>query len=385
MSNILKSDTTKIYFRGLDSMRFIAISFVVLHHFFTFRNYYDTEHIIEFPIIGRIGYYGIQFFFAGSGFLITYLLLAEKTKYGNISLKKFYLRRILRIWPAYYSTIFIGLVIVLQIEFFNIPSITNNYLNADYSIANLLYFLFMPHFAGALYPTAPYVHQTYTIGMEEQFYFLWGMMFVLIFRRLKVVFWIFLLLLPSINALLQNYGQNGYLGNSLLVKGITTFFYFVCYFRIPTFALGSLWAYSYFQNAGWLKIFQIKWFQLLCFALFVLSVYFNFSIPIFGDEYMALLTLCVFSSVMHEKSIINLEVGWLKYLGKISYGIYLYHIFSIVLSIKLAMVLFSDISEPAAIIFLVITVMASSIFLGWLSYITVESYFLRIKKRLARV
>jgi peptidoglycan/LPS O-acetylase OafA/YrhL len=91
----------KINFAGLDGLRFISISFVVLHHLDTFLNYYQLGNF-DFPAIGRIGYYGIQFFFAGSGFLITYLLLAEYEQKGSISIRSFYIRRILRIWPGYY-------------------------------------------------------------------------------------------------------------------------------------------------------------------------------------------------------------------------------------------------------------------------------------------
>jgi peptidoglycan/LPS O-acetylase OafA/YrhL len=375
----------KIYFAGLDGLRFIAISFVVLHHFFSFRNYYDTK-IIEFPVIGLIGYYGIQFFFAGSGFLITYLLLAEKQRYGIISLKKFYLRRMLRIWPAYYFLIILSLLILLFMPFFNIPHVTNDYLSADYRKANILYFLFLPHVAGISFPTAPYIHQTYTIGMEEQFYFLWGMLFIFIYKRVRTLFWIFLLFIPLLNGLNQSFLLDSAFNHNFFGHVYISFTYFLYYFRFPTFALGALWAFAYFNGRKWTKIFESKWIQIACYTGIVISIFYDVSIPYYRDEYFAFLTLCILSCAMsHKKSIINFELKWLKYLGKISYGIYLYHIIAIVLSIKLALLLFPNLSSIRAIVFLLFTVMGISIFLGWISYITLESFFLNIKKKIERV
>lgn len=57
----------------------------------------------------RNGGHAVTFFFVLSGFLITYLLLKERERMGTIKVKKFYLKRVLRIWPLYFLLIFIGL------------------------------------------------------------------------------------------------------------------------------------------------------------------------------------------------------------------------------------------------------------------------------------
>ena len=54
----------------------------------------------------------MDFFFAISGFLITSLLLRERTAVGGISLRKFYARRTLRIFPLYYATLLAYIVLV---------------------------------------------------------------------------------------------------------------------------------------------------------------------------------------------------------------------------------------------------------------------------------
>ena len=59
-----------------------------------------------------LGQLGVSLFFVLSGFLITYLLLAEQDIYGSISVKKFYSRRILRIWPLYYLIVTLGLFVL---------------------------------------------------------------------------------------------------------------------------------------------------------------------------------------------------------------------------------------------------------------------------------
>src|SRR4051812_37529305 len=97
------------HFAGLDGLRFISITFVVLHHLFTFKTNFGFTRF-DYPILWLIGFYGIQFFFMGSGFLITYLLLLEKQETGSISLRHFFMRRMLRIWPGYYLLIVIALV-----------------------------------------------------------------------------------------------------------------------------------------------------------------------------------------------------------------------------------------------------------------------------------
>ena len=64
------------------------------------------------PVL-RLGEWGVHIFFAISGFLITTLLFRERERAGEISIRDFYIRRSLRIWPLYYATIAIYVVIML--------------------------------------------------------------------------------------------------------------------------------------------------------------------------------------------------------------------------------------------------------------------------------
>jgi peptidoglycan/LPS O-acetylase OafA/YrhL len=64
----------------------------------------------------RQGEWGVHIFFAISGFLITTLLLREQKRSGTISIRDFYIRRSLRIWPLYYATVAIYVVIMLTFQ-----------------------------------------------------------------------------------------------------------------------------------------------------------------------------------------------------------------------------------------------------------------------------
>jgi peptidoglycan/LPS O-acetylase OafA/YrhL len=90
------------HFGCLDGLRSISILAVIWHH----------GPGAGMSGLGSRGWLGVHLFFAISGFLITTLLLREKSRKGEIELKKFYVRRVLRIFPLYYSVLALYAVIV---------------------------------------------------------------------------------------------------------------------------------------------------------------------------------------------------------------------------------------------------------------------------------
>src|SRR5688572_27055191 len=106
-------DKQKIYFPNLNGLRFIAAFLVIIHHieqlksFSNIDNYWGTV-----PFIDIIGKLGVVLFFVLSGFLITYLLLAEERSFKRISIVKFYIRRMLRIWPLYFLIILLAFAVL---------------------------------------------------------------------------------------------------------------------------------------------------------------------------------------------------------------------------------------------------------------------------------
>ena len=134
------SSNKHIYFSGLNGLRFFAALAVIITHIELIKEQ------MEFPglhsknkIVFELGGLGVVFFFVLSGFLITYLLLKEKEQTGTINVKKFYLRRILRIWPLYFLIVALGFFVLPHFTFMELPFFSK--LNSHLSILNLVLFL----------------------------------------------------------------------------------------------------------------------------------------------------------------------------------------------------------------------------------------------------
>ena len=182
-----------VYLPGLNGLRAIAALLVVISHI-SIKEIGDfgLPYLIVLPMAG----YGVTLFFVISGFLITYLLLQEKELKQTIDIKKFYMRRILRIWPIYYL-----FLIICVIVFFILGK------SKDICIQDMWFYVF---FAANI----PFVFQQgililfhyWSIGVEEQFYLIWpwivkkskttlfktALSIFSILFLLKVVFWLVL-------------------------------------------------------------------------------------------------------------------------------------------------------------------------------------------------
>jgi peptidoglycan/LPS O-acetylase OafA/YrhL len=138
---------------GLDGLRAISISFVLLGHLVGTRG---ADFIPG--VLGRLAGFGVGVFFIISGYLITSILLSELKKSGTISLRRFYFRRTLRLFPAalaYLSVIAIlgaaGLVELLEGDLWHALTYTMNF-----------------H-----HPRAWLVGHLWSLSVEEQFYLIW--------------------------------------------------------------------------------------------------------------------------------------------------------------------------------------------------------------------
>jgi peptidoglycan/LPS O-acetylase OafA/YrhL len=142
---------------GLDGIRAIAAAMVVVnHHDFTFVS----------------GALGVTMFFVLSGFLITWLLLGEAERHGTVSLRDFYMRRLLRIFPAFYA--FCALVIGLAV-------VTHKELHWPQTIASLLYV--NNYYEAINGEVATPLSHSWSLAIEEQFYLLWPLAFLLLRRN----------------------------------------------------------------------------------------------------------------------------------------------------------------------------------------------------------
>lgn len=105
-------DTNRYYRPELDVLRFFAFLFVFFTHRMDLARI-DPEEYYWGHHLSLVGVFGVPLFFFLSAFLITELLVREQDLFGKISIKSFYIRRILRIWPLYF-TFFFGMVLITQ-------------------------------------------------------------------------------------------------------------------------------------------------------------------------------------------------------------------------------------------------------------------------------
>lgn len=141
---------------SIDGWRALSIAFVVFSH----------SHMVDWAgDLGRAGgIYGVRFFFVISGFLITWLLLREGAQTGRISLRNFYIRRILRIFPVYYSFLIVCWLLEATGAANNVTSLNQWWLNV----------FFLGNYGPCQGPTGV----LWSLGVEEQFYLLWPILFV---------------------------------------------------------------------------------------------------------------------------------------------------------------------------------------------------------------
>jgi peptidoglycan/LPS O-acetylase OafA/YrhL len=141
------------YVRSLDGLRAISILLVMGNHNMGFFSARVAAHLA--------GWSGVDMFFVISGFLITSLLTDERNRYGTFSFKKFYLRRLLRIAPAYLSFL-VGMAVWNGRQFIAALAICLIYLS-DYAAA--YQWPFFARWFG--------IGITWSLSVEEQFYLLW--------------------------------------------------------------------------------------------------------------------------------------------------------------------------------------------------------------------
>jgi peptidoglycan/LPS O-acetylase OafA/YrhL len=138
---------------GLDGIRALAVFLVIANHF-------GFERVN--------GAFGVLIFFVLSGFLITWLMLRESERSGTVSLKHFYTRRMLRICPAFYT---------FWISAVGIYLVRGHHLDWGPVISS---FFYVSNYYMGLVPTAEsVVGHTWSLSIEEQFYLLWPLLFLL--------------------------------------------------------------------------------------------------------------------------------------------------------------------------------------------------------------
>ena len=173
---------------SLDGLRAISIAFVLVAHFYRgYQRYFTPDTLIDATFVS-LGYFGVKIFFVLSGYLITLLMLNEEKRTGRVNLGQFYIRRAFRILPA-------AIAFMLAIFIYNGSAI---------SLQNKVFsFLFLENYAA---PADWRVGHLWSLGVEEQFYLLWPLLFITWPRARKKALLLTLALVPLINVAIIRFG-----------------------------------------------------------------------------------------------------------------------------------------------------------------------------------
>ena len=362
---IYTSPRDKIFFPNLNGLRFIAAILVIVSHMDGGAN----------PAL--MGQLGVTLFFVLSGFLITYLLLAEKEKFGRIRFRDFYVRRALRIWPLYYFVVIISLFILPRIDFFH-SSLEQ--INTNIGLKTILYFVILPNAAKELFPVVPYLGQAWSIGVEEQFYLFWPLIvqhtrrYFLVIAGTAIFFVVLLQLLWYLSA-----PGRELINNTPFIIFAKNFMFFL---RIQCMCIGGLFALMlYFRWHTILTLLMCRPAQIIIWATTIVLVIRGQHIwHITHEVYSVLFGIIILNLAGAKASLVKLQFSWLDYLGRISYGLYMLHAIAITLSSRIVNYFLADSTSILYQSGMYITSIGLSIVLASLSYHYLEMPFLKYKK-----
>jgi peptidoglycan/LPS O-acetylase OafA/YrhL len=306
--------------KSLDGIRGVSILMVLLAHGSTSLPKSITNNFV-YSILAN-GHTGVMIFFVISGYLITKLLLIEKEKKGEISIKDFYVRRFFRIFPVFY--LYIGIVIILKNTI--LPDIFTNYATVLFSA---FYFWNYKHLLLGSFDQETngnwFMGHLWSLSMEEQFYLIWPLAFKKISpETLKKIVIALLLLMPILRVSTYFYfpSSRGQVDMMLHTGGDT----------ILTGCLGALLEKSEkFMNL--LKNLLSKiWIVIAAFIyLLIIDGYLNerfrggYSIPI-GHSFNNFIILFLILWCIHVPSFVHnfLNYKWISQIGVISYSLYIW-------------------------------------------------------------
>jgi len=319
----------RVHFENLDALRFFAAISVVLFHFFRdvnadypALNSYDIFKGVM--VIANKGGLGVNFFFVLSGFLITYLIMHEHKHRGHFNLWKFLIRRTLRIWPLYFIIFFIGFALFPWI----IPGYSTSH--------DPMYFAFFLANFDEIWNGANdsigFLTSPWSVAVEEQFYLFWGIgLFIL--SRMKFLKPEYLILIMYVVSFyfrwyyLQDHRMIFYhtlsVGQDILMGAIIG----LLLFRENRFfdklkTIPKIWVILIYLGGFLMCVAKNKIFSgdFMIMERFALSLFFAF---------------IILDQVRGEHSFFKFgSVKMFNYFGKISYGIYMYHLVIMYLVLK---------------------------------------------------
>lgn len=304
------------YIPALDGVRAIAVLLVVWSHFPYVAGSAVSLSIWKVGQALRTGYVGVDLFFVLSGFLITRILLNEMKRTGTISYRNFFIKRVLRIFPIYY----------LCVAVFALCFAWNGELL--FSLLSYTFNWYKPFHVESIA-----LEHTWSLSVEEQFYLLWPPLIALLPHRLRGM--TTGLLIPALSiavALAISTHYESSLAANIIYMSTAT--------RMISLSLGAYLAVVEFSGMP-LKTWQSVSILVAGAAVLLLDnvargvhvigpggFYWSIALVGYATLCCGAVAVVVFSGgkiVTTVKQFLTLKP--LRYIGKISYGLYLYHLF----------------------------------------------------------
>jgi len=378
IENLEQPNTRRFYRPELDSLRFFAFFGVFVFHVVpNDPQFYQAHPILPHfavPLVCAVasaGAFGVDLFFALSAYLITTLLIREEEIRGSIDTGAFYVRRILRIWPLYFF--FIGVAAVVPVwdrtQHLGWPFIAGYLLLSG----NWVYvFLGLPHSIAS---------PLWSVSIEEQFYLVWPLALRRLSRRQLVFAVIGLLVLANMVRVFLVFSH---------VVGAAVEYNTLA--RIDAIAFGVLLAYFLGSEAPSLSLLSRAALAIACLGLWcMVASQTNLNAQtevapvmgtLLGRPLIALAAAGLLFAVIGAPAAgaRALTASWLTYLGRISYGLYVYHAAGLLLAWHLIRGNSVKIYAAYALTGFGLTVLFSALSYRWL-----ESPFLKMKERFAIV
>ncbi len=366
----------RVYFENLNAIRSIAAFLVIVHHIEQIKFLMHAPNHWDNAVVVIIGKLGVILFFALSGFLISFLLFKEQENTHTISIRDFYIRRALRIWPLYFLTIALAFFVFPFVTFITLDYFPRSEVWRDLGTKLGLYLFFLPNLVLSLYGAIPYVAQAWSIGAEEQFYLVWPVLNKAVKNKWLLMF-----------AVIALYGAVKFGAPHILphARLLPVFMDFWRSTPIDCMAIGGLFAVILNEQSSFAEMVKrllfakpVQWATLLLTISLIAT---GRQIPYFHYEvYAGLFGILICNFAANPARIFTMEFAWTNFLGKISYGLYMYHFVVIVFSIRLL--------QKAGLlqdVFLYPMVVSLVVLLATLSYNFFEKPFINRKAKYAKV
>lgn len=377
------SNNKSKYLPSIDSLRALAVLAVIIYHV-------DVNYLPG-------GFLGVDLFFVLSGYLISSLIIKEYRKTGSLNLYNFYIRRARRLLPAVYFMITVGLVVMVL---FNEVLLRKSHLDAIFGYiysSNWWYIFHKLDYFDSFGAQSPFKH-LWSLAIEEQFYMIFPLLFLLINRKKKskdgtyklnknFLYVVLGLILVSLIAHILLFDINNI---SRIYFGTDT--------RAFSLLVGVVGAILYPMEKLHAKVTPQQ--NIMYSVVSLVSIATLITVMIYTSEYntwlyrggfllVAILGLIVIISSGKQHTLMSRLLSFkpVVFIGKISYSLYLWHFPVLVLTTPV-----SEIGNPN-IIFVILRVIltfalatASYLFvetpirkLGFINYI--NAIFKKLKKR----